>query len=263
MARGALEGMMNVCFTVSVGPNDWDHGLGAWRCPVLGVPGAEVCALYANANRIDKAWYEVQPKERIVRWVHGPDHPDLATLSIELTRELDRELASKERWQKAAIVLPFVSAIAVALIPFLFGGRDIDPAPREATMAYWTIKGAIERGPFESTDVEGWITPPDLRLQRDFTFEGQIPVVTHPDGKFTVPRIIFTLRGRAGTEYSPLVVHVVNEGDTPPPGVPEIVPRVNTKTRVIDIRNTIQFRRTTDGPLYNPAAQIPVAATQQ
>ena len=249
---------MNVGFTVSVGPNDWDKGLGAWRCPVLGVPGAEVSALYANTNRVDQAWYEIQPKQRIVRWVHGTPPPDLATLSIELTKELAKELELKARWQKAAIVLPVVSAIVVALIPYLLGGKAL---PKEPTMANWNIKGAIERGPFASSEVEGWITPPDLRLQPDFTFDGQIPVETKTDGKIAIPRMVFTLRGR--TDFSPLVVHIVDEGEIPPPGVPHVVRIINKSKRIIDIHNTIQFKPTTDGDRYNPPAQVLVANPQQ
>ena len=250
---------MSVGFTVSLGPGDWDSGLGAWRCSALGIPGAQVSAVYAESSQLDPAWYEVQTTQRAVRWVHGTPHPEQATLSIELTKELSTRAFTG--WIKlAAIAAPVVSAIVVALIPYLFSSEasTVTPAVPESTIAWWTLKGVVKPAGFESHEVETSITPPDLRLKPDFTFEGRIPIETRADGRSELPKVIFTLKNRPG--FIPLVVHLVNPGQALPPGVLEDFDQsIDQKGRVIDIRKPIEFPQTGNDPAYRPAQAQAIA----
>lgn len=108
--------MEAIAFATTVTDRDWDKEVGGWRCQALRIPGAQIDDVFVGGKRIDKAWYEVAPHLGLIRWARE-NRPDIATVVIKLTHELDRRELTLY-WKKLAIVLPVIASIVVALITF-------------------------------------------------------------------------------------------------------------------------------------------------
>jgi|SRR5947209_233152 len=103
-----------IVFTVAVDHEDWDKHLGGWRCSALRIPSAQVDDIFVEGSRIDESLYEVDRKNEVIHWKRR-DLPERARFSISLTETLSTQELTL-RWKKLAIILPFISAILVALI---------------------------------------------------------------------------------------------------------------------------------------------------
>jgi hypothetical protein len=243
---------MAIAFTVSAGLPEWDEALAGWRCSALAIPGAAIDALYAEGERIDSDRYQVPDGLGYVRWIHGSPHPKAVTIAIKLTKELStKELTVF--WQKAAIVLPVLATILVALIAALL------PLPKSAsgassTFNMWTIKGAVKppsASEYSAHDVYTFVMPPDLRLNPDYTFEGALPIETRA-GKLVLPKILLALKGKVN--YEPPVIHLLNPGERLPTGARDAYDqRIDESQHVIEIQKPIEFRLTTADPPYTPS----------
>jgi hypothetical protein len=106
--------MPDIVFTTRLTEADWDDTIRGWRCPVLGVPGAVVDALYLEGGRVDPARYEVLAGQAFIRWILA-DRPERAAVVIKLTQELTLGTET-DRWKRLAIVLPVVATIVAAAI---------------------------------------------------------------------------------------------------------------------------------------------------
>jgi hypothetical protein len=103
-----------IAFTIRLTKEDWDATLGAWRCPALAIPKAEIGNLFVGGSRVDKANYEVLKGPAAVRWIAG-NPPAQVAAQIRLSEELSLE-SETGRWKKLAVVLPVVASIVAALI---------------------------------------------------------------------------------------------------------------------------------------------------
>ena len=121
---------MRIAFTTTVGEQDWDENVGGWRCPAIRIPGAAIEAVYVSGARVDTGWFEVMTDLAIIRWAR-PDHPDRATISIILTKELSTEELTA-RWRKLAIALPAIATIAAATITGLISHSNTKSEPSAA-----------------------------------------------------------------------------------------------------------------------------------
>jgi hypothetical protein len=242
-----------VAFTQTVGKTDWDPDSCSWRCSTLGIPGAELDAVYTADGTIDKAWYQVLPDLRLVRWVHGTPPPDRLTLSIKLTKDLStQELTSF--WKKVAIVLPVLASFLSAVLALF--AKPAGPTKSSETHI-WTIKGAIERSAeYADHDVVATVVPPDLRLNPDYTFEGTMPIETGADGNLILPQLIVTLKNKVG--FSQAVVHLVNSGQALPLNAEDFDQRTDHSKHVIELHKPIQFHRFDQDPPFSPSPQTPI-----
>jgi hypothetical protein len=243
---------MAIAFTVTVGLPEWDETLAGWRCSALGIPGAAIDALYAEGQRIDRDWYKAEGVGH-VRWIHGSPHPTAATIAIKLTKELStKELTAF--WQKAAIVLPVIATIVVALIAALLPLPMSHKSGASSTFNMWTIKGAVKppsASEYSAHDVYTFVMPPDLRLNPDYTFEGALPIETR-QGKLVLPKILLALKGKVN--YEPPVIHLLNPGERLPTGARDAYDqRIDESQHVIEIQKPIEFRLTTADPPYTPS----------
>lgn len=103
-----------ITFMMRLRKEDWDADLGAWRCPALAIPKAEIGNLFVKGDRVDKAKYEVLKGPPAVRWI-AADRPAEVYAQIQLGEELSLE-SETSRWKKLTVVLPVVASITAALI---------------------------------------------------------------------------------------------------------------------------------------------------
>jgi hypothetical protein len=104
-------------FTVALTDKDWDRELGAWRCPVLKIPGARVEDVLVAGSSANFSYYEVNYGLGTVRWAR-PKPPERATVVIKLTEELStRELTL--RWKKLAVIVPVITALLGGVISYV------------------------------------------------------------------------------------------------------------------------------------------------
>ena len=229
---------MGIAFTVTVGETEWRGDLSGWSCSALAIPGAVLEEVYAQDARVDSACYEALSDLNLIRWRHGTRPPKKATVTIRLKKELSTQELTL-RWRKLAIVLPVLATLMLGSLTYVL------PKPqqgRTANVSPWTIKGNVLRtGAFESTEVSTYIMPPDLRLKPDFTFSGQMPLLTDSNGSLQLPDVIFDIRNDPGF-VSP-VVHMTNPGDRLPPGAVDYNLQIDYSSKTIEIRRPIEIRK--------------------
>lgn len=108
---------MPISFITSLNSENWDPHAGGWRCDSLKIPGAKVYSIFAEGNEVDKVRYSVRNDLSFIRWSNShPPKQIIVGITLEddlVTNEL------KIRWKKAAIILPFVTAIIATIITTL------------------------------------------------------------------------------------------------------------------------------------------------
>jgi hypothetical protein len=147
---------MATVFTVTVSTRDWDDVLAGWRCPALDIPGAEIDALFVNGSKMDDGWYERLNGQPFVRWMR-PEIPELATISVRLTKELSTQ-DQTARWKNIAIILSFLSPILVALITGYF---TIIRTSVPAGNANAQPSSVVFKDPPATLNIQNIETPPD------------------------------------------------------------------------------------------------------
>ena len=124
--RGGGCAMGNdVSFTVVHSDNDWDNNIGAWRCPALRIPGAEVAAVYASGAQQDQAKYRVDKANNLIRWPNRADRPDTITADIRLGRSL--ATGASTAW--IAAIAAVLSAAIGAFGAYMAGQKDAPVLP--------------------------------------------------------------------------------------------------------------------------------------
>lgn len=101
--------MHQIMFTLPFTKDDWDSGSGAWRCPVLRVPGAEIEDLFVGSERVDRSRYEVLKNYAVIRWVL-PGIPERVVASVKLKE------STTERWKKIAVVPAVIATITSSAV---------------------------------------------------------------------------------------------------------------------------------------------------
>jgi len=229
---------LGIAFTVTVGESDWRGDLSGWNCSALAIPGAALEEVYAQDAKVDSACYEALGDLNLIRWRHGTRAPKKAIVTIRLKKELSTQELTL-RWRKLAIVLPVLATLVLGSLTYVL------PKPSQgdaAGISPWTIKGTVMRtGEFEATEVSTYIMPPDLRLKPDFTFSGQMPLLTTGSGTLQLPDVIFDIKHNPG--FVAPVVHMANPGERLPPGAEDYNLEIDYRKKTIEIRRPIEIRR--------------------
>lgn len=109
---------LNIIFTTKVSEQDWDKGLRAWHCSALKIPGAVLESILVSGKNVSTSSYQIDYNQNLVRWTDSEKHPSQAVFQIKLTKELSTE-EKTSKWKKLAVILPAITALVVALIPYL------------------------------------------------------------------------------------------------------------------------------------------------
>jgi hypothetical protein len=234
--RGVLR--MSISFTTTLNEADWDANLAGWRCPLLKIPGATVESFFTASTRVDKAWYEVLPDITVIRWVHDSQPPAAVTLAVGLTKELSTQELTV-RWKQLATLLPFLTAVATALIaaafPVLFG----HPAHKSGC-EMWTVSGRVKLSSgLTYRDVDMSVRPPDLVLRPDGQFSVKVPFEFDAGGKLQENPVLLLSPTRAGFQTAP--VYLDPEGNTPPGVEHGYGPHFDFQLRTVAIKDMIEI----------------------
>lgn len=116
---------MDIAFRVRLTNDDWDQELGGWRCPALRIPGSAIGDVFSGGKEINKDWYAA--RSEVLRWTYGKA-PEEVAVSIVLTKSLSTDELTM-RWRKAAVILPVIAAIVVALIGTMLPKAPSSPKP--------------------------------------------------------------------------------------------------------------------------------------
>src|SRR5262249_34661411 len=124
----------------------------------------------------------------------------------------------------------------------------------------WRVNGSVaflEGGEsVNNSDINCYIRPPELHVQKDGTFQFDIPVREDANGAPEWPILAMEVGG-----YIPTVVHFYEPGHEPGYGAPALKQDFKSKTRTIDLLEPVSFKAKNSQPPYEPArAEQPVEA---
>lgn len=151
-------------------------------------------------------------------------------------------------------------AFAAYFVVFLVLWRGLDTEIERFHYHTWTVNGSVA---FPSgdvnvnkSDITCYMRPPDLHVQRDGSFQFELPVRENVNGTPEWPQLSMELGG-----YLPAIVHLYEPSQAPKYGVSVLKEDYDAKHRTINLIDPVLLNQKDTQPAYDPArAEVPVAA---
>ncbi|MGB3495644.1 MAG: hypothetical protein WBA57_23140 [Elainellaceae cyanobacterium] len=110
-----------ISFEVKLNASEWDSHINAWRCAVLGIPGAEVERIVHKDRVLQPDYdYALDSKHKIIQWISNESRPTPLVVFFKLTKELSTQ-KNVDNWKRLTVILTstfsFLSVIATLLAP--------------------------------------------------------------------------------------------------------------------------------------------------
>ena len=217
-----------ITFHVNLGESEWSDNVGAWRCDVLHVAGAEVVSMHSGSALIDPKKYRVEIDRAMIAPSEPEQRPKVATVFIRLNQELltveahnQKTEESRARWTKWTIVSNLVAAALGAAGTFgaaVYGkaspASPVDP-PSSASIALVAPSvSAIGAPAALPTNSAAAVTPtlpdpacpivprPELKISGpSFFMELARAPATLPDVNARVDAVANQVRGMLGDDW--------------------------------------------------------------
>ena len=107
-------------FAVTLSRQDWEPLDGAWQCPALGIPTADVVALRPGGVAVNTKSFEVVRDRRLIKW-QGGEKTREAVAVIRVAGDLATSNANRF-WKRLAMGIAAASLLAITLL-FAFYAR--------------------------------------------------------------------------------------------------------------------------------------------
>jgi hypothetical protein len=220
----------------------------------LKIPGARIDAAYAQNNRLDPAWYDVDCEEGLIRWGHDSARPHQITVAVMLDKPLLAEDVGP-RWKKLDIVVPVLVAL-LGLFGVIWSAFKPEPpaAPQTPKPVNYTVSGTLNLR--SGADILVCIDPPSVNVYEDqqkghLHFYAQVPFTVDAHGNLTnIPHLLIQSRR---PEYRSITVPI---GKTPLHGT-DYGFRKDPDLPLIYFDNLIELPRADDGPYDAATSQQP------
>lgn len=100
-----------ITFHINLGESEWNANVGAWRCEVLHVAGAEVVSIHSGSAMLDARKFTVDLDKAMITPPVASEKPSVVTVFIRLNQELltladhnKKTEEDKAKWRKWTIV---------------------------------------------------------------------------------------------------------------------------------------------------------------
>jgi hypothetical protein len=255
---------------LTLGGRDWIPALRGWRCDALKIPGARIDAVYAENDRLNPSWYQVDDDHEVIRWSREADPPPDLMTTVLLEKPLKEDVSPG--WQKLKIATPVITALLGVLggifasgpaTERLFPAKTTTPIVRSKS---YSVEGRINltstKPPIRFQDVEVSVRPPDFVVRPNGVFHGSITLALDKDNRFVSPPTLLFNSGVPGLASTS--IPILNENEKSPFGIMDhdLQVKHNETPPKIWIRKHIEFQDTANDS-YNPAQQKAKAQDQK
>lgn len=111
-----------IVFFARVDKDDWDETHGAWRCPVLKLPGVKVGEIRHAGQKQDNEHFRVDFPAHEIFWLGGKaEKPDSIALRIEMVSTLVTSETAADVSERTAVRVASISAVAIVVAAAITG----------------------------------------------------------------------------------------------------------------------------------------------
>jgi hypothetical protein len=217
-----------ITFAVKLDESEWNKSVGAWRCDVLRVAGAEVDSIHSDSARIEGKKYRVEADKAMIHWSDPEKKPIEITVFVRLSQELvtveaqntklelQRQESEKKkaRWKLAAFasgLLNIAATIGIAIYNKTPSATPPSSAPLAQAVPAASASGAstvvatasaVAAPPMLLDPSCPTVPPPDMKVPaQSFFMELARAPSSLPDVSTRVDAVANQVRGMLGADW--------------------------------------------------------------